>query len=320
MRAFPLPEQTQERAMTLHPFITALLGKMKERPALSAGTPADARAMVAAGRAVLGAGPALAEIRDLAVPTRGGSLRARLYRPEGSVHGLIVYLHGGGWMIGEIEDYDTLARTLAGESGCAVLLPDYRLAPEYPFPAGLEDAEDVLTYAARGTVELLGQSLPVVVGGDSAGANLATVALRRLRGSVEAVAQFLIYPVTDCDFERPSYGSYGAGLPLTRQDMIWFFRHYAPERFWSSPDIAPLRAGDLGGLPPALVTVAEYDVLADEGRAYADRLEQAGIRVTRRIAPGVTHGFIRLHNLFDTARDEVRAAAIFAAQVCRAAA
>lgn len=306
--------------MTLHPFITALLDKMKGRPALSAGTPADARVLVAAGRAVLGAGPPLAEVRDLAIPTRAGSLQARLYRPEGAVHGLIVYLHGGGWVIGEIDDYDVLGRTLAGRSGCAVLVPDYRLAPEHPFPAGLEDAEDVLTYAAHHVADLLGQPLPIVVGGDSAGANLAAVALRRLRGSIEVAAQFLIYPVTDSDFERPSYGAFGTGLPLTREDMVWFFRHYAPDGLWSCPDIAPLRAEDLGGLPPALITVAECDVLADEGRAYADRLEQAGVPVTRRTALGVTHGFIRLHNLFDTASEEVDAVAAFAARACRSTA
>ncbi|WP_439495250.1 alpha/beta hydrolase fold domain-containing protein [Bosea sp. (in: a-proteobacteria)] len=306
--------------MTLHPFIAAMLEQLKGRPALSAGTPGEVRAMIAAGRAVLGAGPDLARISDLSLPTRGGSIRARLYVPDGDVGGLVVYLHGGGWMIGEIEDYDTLARTLAAESGCAVLLPDYRLAPEHPFPAGLEDAEDVLAHAASRMPDLIGRAGRLVVCGDSAGANLATIAIRRLRGSADVAAQILIYPVTDCDFERPSYAAYGVGLPLTREDMVWFFRHYAPESLWSSPDIAPLRAHDLRGLPPTLVIVAECDVLADEGLAYADRLEQAGIDVTRRVAPGLTHGFIRLHNLVDVARDEVRAAAVFAAQACRVAA
>jgi acetyl esterase len=304
--------------MTLHPFITAMLEQLKGRPALSAGTPAEARAMVAAGRAVLGPGPDQAEIRDLSLPTRAGSIGARLYVPSESAAGLLVYLHGGGWVVGAIEDYDTLARTLAAESGCAVLLPDYRLAPEHPFPAGLEDAEDALAYAASNMPDLISLAGPLMVGGDSAGANLAAVAIRRLRGQVAVAAQVLIYPVADCDFERPSYAAYGAGLPLTRQDMLWFFRHYAPEALWASPDVAPLRAGDLRGLPPALVVLAECDVLADEGRAYADALERAGVAVTRRTAPGVTHGFIRLHNLFDVAREEVRAAASFAALACAA--
>lgn len=309
--------------MTLHPFIVAMLEQMKGRPALSAGTPADARAIVAATRAVLGSGPEMAEIRDLKLPTRAGSIQARLYRPqaqsEAEPKGLIVYLHGGGWVVGTIDDYDALARTLAAESGCAVLLPDYRLAPEHPFPAGLEDAEDALSYAARHVQALAGRSVPLVVAGDSAGANLATIAARRLLGTVELAAQILVYPVADSDFERPSYGAYGRGLPLARQDMIWFFRHYAPEALWSSPDIAALRAGDLSGLPPALVVLAECDVLADEGRAYADTLERAGVPVTRRMVPGVTHGFIRLHNLFDVARQEVAAVARFGASVCRRA-
>lgn len=303
--------------MTLHPFIAAMVEQLKGRPGLSAGTPEQTRAMVAAGRAVLGRGPDLPEIRDLDVPTRGGSVRARLYRRGDACRGLIVYLHGGGWVAGAIDDYDALARTLAAESGCAVLLPDYRLAPEHPFPAGLEDAEDVLAYAAQENPRLLGGALPIVVAGDSAGGNLATVAALRLRGSLDLAGQILIYPVTDCDFDRPSYEAYGAGLPLTRQDMIWFFRHYAPEAEWLSPRIAPLRAADLSGLPPTLVTFAECDVLADEGRAYADKLERAGVRVTCRPVAGMTHGFIRLHNLLDIAGDEVRAAASFAVAACR---
>lgn len=303
--------------MTLHPFIAAMLEQMKGRPGLSAGTPQQARAMVAASRPVLGEGPALAEVRDLEIPTRGGAIKARLFRPGPSPAGLIVYLHGGGWMIGTLNDYDALARTLAAESGCAVLLPDYRLAPEHPFPAGLEDAEDVLVRAALAGEALIGTSLPLVVAGDSAGGNLATVAALKLRGHVALAAQILIYPVADSDFERPSYHAFGKGLPLTRQDMVWFFHRYAPEHEWTSPRIAPLRADDLTGLPPTLIALAECDVLADEGRAYADALERAGIRVARREAAGVTHGFIRLHNLFDVARDEVKAAAAFARAACR---
>ncbi|SIR08754.1 alpha/beta hydrolase [Bosea sp. TND4EK4] len=306
--------------MTLHPFIAAMLEQLKGRPALSAGTPQQARAMVAASRPVLGEGPELANVRDLTVPTRGCAIKARLFRPGPSPAGLIVYLHGGGWMIGTLDDYDALARTLAAKSGCAVLLPDYRLAPEHPFPAGLEDVEDVLVHLAKAGEALLGATLPLVIAGDSAGGNLATVAALNLRGQVTLAAQILIYPVTDSDFERRSYVEYGTGLPLTRQDMVWFFRHYASESEWGSPQIAPLRADELGGLPPTLIALAECDVLADEGRAYADALERAGTRVTRRQAAGVTHGFIRLHNLLDVAREEMKAAAEFAQAACRDAA
>jgi acetyl esterase len=302
--------------MTLHPFIAAMLEQLKGRPALSAGSPEDARAMVAAARAVIGRGPAMAEVREIQIPTRAGSVAARLYRPSDAPAGLLVYLHGGGWVVGALDDYDALARTLAAQSGCAVLLPDYRLAPEHPFPAGLEDAVDAVLHART----LAGPEAPLLVAGDSAGANLAVVAARKLRGEVALAGQALIYPVADSDFDRPSYREYGAGLPLTRDDMVWFFRHYAPEALWTSPDIAPLRAAhDLAGLPPTLLVLAECDVLADEGRAFADALEGAGVQVARRTAEGVTHGFIRLHNLFDVAAREVEAVADFAARASRAA-
>jgi acetyl esterase len=291
--------------MTLHPFVAAMIAKQKEAgaPALSDGTPADARALVAAGRGGLGPGPDLAESRDLIVPTRSGTIPARLLVPHGAVSGLIVYLHGGGWVVGSIDDYDTLGRELAFRSGCAVLLPEYRLAPENPFPAPLHDAEDVFGWVAGAS--LLGTDLPLVVAGDSAGANLATVAARRLRGRIDPVLQLLIYPVTDSDFATPSYHAFAEGLPLTRRDMRWFFGHYAPEADHSSADISPLRAADLHGMPPALVVTAEHDVLCSEGEAYAERLAAAGVPVTARRYPGVAHGFLRLHNHFDTAHEAV---------------
>lgn len=304
--------------MPLHPFIEALLKQLAGRPAFSDGSPDDARALVAAGRAAIGPGPAMLAVRDLAVPGRAGGVPVRLFMPTESPSGVIVYLHGGGWVVGALDDFDTLARTLAVESGCAVVLVDYRLAPEHPFPAGLEDGEDVLRWVARQGEATFGARLPIVVAGDSAGANLAAVAARRLRGEVEIVLQGLVYPVADSDFTTASYERHGEGLTLTRADMAWFFRHYAPPALWSSPDISPLRAPDLSGLPPALVVVAEYDVLADEGAAYAARLREAGVVVTERHVAGATHGFIRLHTLFDVARAEVEALARAAAAACAA--
>jgi len=305
--------------MPLHPFIEKLLAQLAGRPALSAGSPDDARTMVAAGRAVLGKGPDMHEVRDLQIPTRSGTIQARLLKPSADVRGLIVYLHGGGWVVGAIEDFDTLGRTLAAESGCAVLLPDYRLAPEYPFPAGLEDTEDTFLHVSREITTLVGKRVPIVVAGDSAGGNLATVATRTLRGKADIALQVLIYPVTDFDLNTGSYKAHGEGLPLTTRDMEWFLRHYAPQDAWSRPEISPIRA-DLTGLPSALVITAEYDVLADEGIAYAKKLQQAGVPVTTRHVAGVTHGFIRLHNLFDVARDEINAMARHIAAACDKAA
>lgn len=302
--------------MAIHPFIQAMLAQLNERPAISAGSPEDARAMIAAGRAVLGAGPEMADVREIAIPSRDGDIPARLLVPHGDLVGVVVYVHGGGWVVGSVDDFDTLARTLAAESNCAVLLPDYRLAPEYRFPAPLEDTETALLFAQAQMPSLLGRKLPLVAAGDSAGANMIAVAARRLKGQLELALQVLIYPVTDCDFETPSYKRHGLGLVLSTDDMKWFFNHYAPESTWRSADISPLRSDDLAGLPPAVVTTAEYDVLADEGAAYAARLREAGVPVIERQVDGVTHGYIRLHNLLDVARDEVAALAANIRDAC----
>jgi len=291
--------------MPLHPFIIDMLEQLKGRPALSAGTVAEGRALLAAPTAALGPGPEMAQVRDFDLPTRAGSIPARLMIPEGTPRGIAVHLHGGGWALGSMAEFDACGRVLAQAGGCAVLLPDYRLVPEHPFPAGLEDAEDAILWAVRegGAAVGIGGPAPVAVSGDSAGGNLAAVAARRLRGRAPLAMQALIYPVTDCDFARPSYAAHGRGLPLTADDMAWFFDLYAPGALREGPDVSPLRADDLSGLPPALVMLAEYDVLHDEGAAYADALEAAGVPVTRERAEGLTHGFIRLHNVCPPARE-----------------
>lgn len=307
--------------MALHPFFAMMMESFAAagRPALSDGTPAQARALVAAGRAALGPGAEVGSIGDLSIPTRSGAIPARLVLPKTAPAGLVVYFHGGGWVIGELDDYEVLARHLATLSGCAVMLPDYRLAPEHPFPAGLEDCEDALLFAAGKVAEFCGASVPLVVAGDSAGANLGTVAARRLHGRVDPALQALLYPVADCDFDRPSYLAHGDGLPLTRRDMLWFFDHYAPRVRHGDPDIAPLRAPDLSGLPPAVIVTAEFDVLCDEGEAYANRLAAAGLPVTHRCAIGLPHGFARLHNHVAAADAEIYAVATAIAAACRQA-
>lgn len=293
--------------MALHPFIAAMLAKFAAdgRPALSAGSPDGARALLAATRPALGPGPEVGPIADVTIPSRGGDLPGRLLRPVGTPAGLIVYLHGGGWVLGALDDFEPLARLIVAESGCALLMPDYRLAPEHPFPAGLEDCEDALLFAAERCVEICGSETPLIVAGDSAGANLGTVAARRLKGRVDLALQALIYPVTDCDFDRPSYRDCSDGMPLTRADMVWFFTHYAAPDQWANPDIAPLRSEDLSGLPPALIVTAEYDVLRDEAEAYARKLEAAGVPVALKRVAGLTHGFARLHNHVAEARQAI---------------
>jgi acetyl esterase len=304
--------------LPLHPFVAALVEKMAGAPALSSGSPEDARALVAAGRVGLGVGPELDVVQNIKIPTRAGAISARLYAPAQPA-GVVAYIHGGGWVVGALDDYDTYARALADASGCMVILPDYRLAPEHPFPAGLQDVEDMLLWLKQGECTGIAPGLPLVVAGDSAGANLAAVAVRRLVGQVRPVLQVLNYPVTDCDFETPSYVEHGTGLPLTAADMRWFFSHYAPEPAWTDPDISPLRATSVASVPPALLLVAEYDVLADEGRAYAAKLQAAGITCTLTEVPGLTHGFVRLHNLLPEARTELELTATEIARACRVA-
>jgi acetyl esterase len=188
-----------------------------------------------------------------------------------------------------------------------------------PLSSPVEDAVDAVAWAARNLRRLAGREVPLVVAGDSAGGNLAAVAAAELRDDVEIALQVLVYPVTDHDFERPSYHAYASGGLLTRPDMMWFFDHYAPHGLRSDPRVSPLRLPDLAGLPPALVVTAEYDVLRDEGEDFARRLGEAGVPVTLRRYEGLPHGFIRLHNHVDTVAEAVSDIAGFIARTCREA-
>ena len=251
-----------------------------------------ARAVIAAGVAVFGKGPGVGEVSDCVIPTRDGSVAGRLFRPQTGTQGLIVYLHGGGWVVGTLDDYDALARNLVARSGCALLLVDYRLAPEHPFPEGLHDAQDAIVWACNSLVEFAG--LPLVVAGDSAGANLAIVANLALKDTVKPALQVLFYPVTDMPARSGSYEAYGStSYPLTARDMEWFLAHYAGPGAAPNPRIAPMRTPSLAGSPPSWIATAEYDVLRDEGDAYARRLQAAGIATVSRCASGMNHGFLK---------------------------
>jgi acetyl esterase len=287
--------------MPLHPFVKAMLenGRTQNRPAVSDGSPQDARDMVARTVELVGRGPDVGDVCALEIPSRVGSVGARLIRSQRPEQGLIVYLHGGGWVCGNLDYADIVARNLVRYSECAALVVDYRLAPEYPFPAGLEDCEDAIIWAYREMPALLGSRLALVVAGDSAGGNLCAVATASLRGQIDCALQVLFYPITDSDATRPSYRHYAEGLPLTRKDMQWFFGLYAPEGLWTDPRIAPLRQPDLAGCPPTWIVTAEYDVLRDEGEAYAQRLSEAGVPVEIRRAEALAHGFVTLPNLVE---------------------
>jgi len=240
------------------------------------------------------------EVRDLALPTRSGSIPARLFRPRRLCDGILVYFHGGGWVAGSVEGFDNLARFLAVNSGCAVLSVEYRLAPEHPFPSGLEDAEDAIRWAFACREELTGSKGRLLVGGDSAGGNLALVSSLELSSDVPIALQILFYPVADCDFSRPSYIEHGSGLPLTGDDMRWFFERYASKEDWINPRISPLR-GSLSKAPPTWLGLAQNDVLLSEGLLLGKALQEAGVSLQLQVYQDLTHGFARWFNHVDSA-------------------
>jgi acetyl esterase len=232
-----------------------------------------------------------------------GPLRLRIYRPD--VPGplpLLVWLHGGGWVVGSLDSHDPVCRHLAVATPCCVVAPAYRLAPEHPFPAAVEDAWAALEWTAHEGAELGGDASRLVVGGDSAGGNLATVVARHARDrGLPLALQLLAYPVTDIDLDSASYLEHGSGLNLTRAKMAWYWDKYLAGGDGAHPDASPLRADDLSGLAPAVVQTAEYDPLLSEGEAYAQRLTDADVAVTLTRYDGMIHGFLRMPALTPTA-------------------
>lgn len=219
-------------------------------------------------------------------------LDARLYRPSAAAArpALLVYFHGGGWVCGSVASHDPFCRLLAECAGVAVLSVEYRLAPEHPYPAPLDDALAALAWAASHAQELGCEGL--AIGGDSAGANLAAVTANRLGGSIPLRAQMLLYPVTDHpDGGHASYEENASGYGLEASSMRWFWRQYADGVPADDPGISPLREAALPLLPPTLVASAEYDVLRDEAIAYARKLRDAGVAVTHLHAPDMQHNF-----------------------------
>jgi acetyl esterase/lipase len=286
--------------MAVDPATRALLDEMAGagRKPLHELTPEEARGLGKAWAAMAGPGPAMLIAEDHEVSVTGGTITARVLVPPQGARGVIVYLHGGGWVIGRIDEFDTLARKLAERTSCAVVLVDYRLAPEHRYPTAVEDSYAALEWTAGRLQKITGrENVPLIVAGDSAGGNLAAVVAQRARdrGGPLIALQVLIYPVMDADFDRPSYVDPENQLLLTRESMVWFWDHYAPEvSRRSEPDASPFQVGSVEGLPPAVVLTAEHDVLRDEGEAYAERLTQAGIAVDFKRHAGQTHGFFTL--------------------------
>jgi acetyl esterase len=255
-----------------------------------------------------GPGEPVAEVRDLAIPGPAGDIPVRMYRPEGEGPlPVLVWLHGGGWAVGTLDTFDTTLRALANASGALALSVDYRLAPEHPFPAAVDDALAAVRWASACAAELGGDPARIAVGGDSAGGNLATVAARHLRGEVDLRLQVLVYPVTDGGVNTPSYREFSERFGLTAATMQRYWDLYIDGGDAMDPDASPLRADDLAGMAPAFVLLADHDVLRDEGRAYAAALEEAGVPVDLRTQQGTIHGFLRWLAATDVAREAVDA-------------
>jgi acetyl esterase len=283
--------------MPVDPQIQALLDMGAGVPATNTLSVAQARAQYE-GRTRLMAQPAAVDaVKERVLQGPGGDLRLRIYRPPGDgPFPLLAFFHGSGFVLCSLNTHDGMCRNLCGGAGCVVVSVDYRLAPEHKYPAGLDDCVFATRWIADHAGELEGDAQRLVVGGDSAGGNLAAAAALRLRdqGGPRLVGQLLIYPVTD--YHTPGTASYrenAEGYGLTYDTMVWFWDHYLADAAQAAdPYVSPLRASDLAKLPPALVQTAEYDPLRDEGDAYAAKLRAAGTQAKLSRWDGMNHGFL----------------------------
>jgi acetyl esterase len=298
--------------MAVDPQVQAVVERLESEPQ-PAVDPEDHVALLAAARAfhersaawLSGDGEAVASVEDLEAPTPTGALPLRVYRPSDEPGlPIVVYFHGGGWIIGTLDSYDAVCRALANASGAIVVSAGYRLAPESPFPGPVRDADAALAWAAQHGAGAGGDPSRIAIAGDSAGGNLAAVAARRARdgGGPQLRMQMLAYPATDAAMDSASYSEFAGGPNLTREEMVLSWGLYLGDAARADPDVSPLHAQDLGGLPPALVITAENDVLRDEGEAYAARLERAGVQAHLSRYDGMAHGFFRWLAQVDASR------------------
>lgn len=269
----------------------------------------ELRAMINTMSAMQSQPEEVAQVDNRHIQGPAGALPVRIYTPAGAgPFPLLVFFHGGGWVIGSLESHDATCRALTNAVPAVVVSVDYRLAPEHPFPAAADDAYAATQWAADHAGALNGEARRLAVAGDSAGGNLAAVValMARDRGGPKLAQQVLIYPVTNASFDTVSYLENGNGYFLTRDMMMWFWNHYAASPVARSHAYAsPLRANDLRGVAPAFILTAEYDPLRDEGEAYAARLRESGVAAQLHRYDGMFHGFFGMSAMFPQSKQAI---------------
>ena len=258
-------------------------------------------------------GPEVGQVEDRTIPGPDGEIPVRIYTPPGSGNDSgpfpgLVWFHGGGWVVGDLDSADSTARHLCVGADCVVVSVDYRLAPDTKFPGPAEDCYAATQWLAANAESLNVDPARIATGGDSAGGNLSAAIslMSRDRGGCNLVFQLLVYPVTERSFDTVSYVENGEGYSLSRDGMIWYWEHYlADAADAANPYAAPAQAADLSGLPPALVITAEYDPLRDEGEAYAQKLTAAGTPTVCTRYDGMIHGFFGMSAVVDKAKQAV---------------
>ncbi|MFB2973869.1 alpha/beta hydrolase [Aerosakkonema sp. BLCC-F183] len=296
----PLDRQVEE--------FLRLIAQM-ELPRLSTLDPVQARELAAKLRGKPLRPLALARVENRTIPGPDSEIPIRIYVPNGNApFPVVVFFHGGGWVLGNLDAMDSTCRSLAKDVGCIVVSVDYRLAPEHKFPAAVEDAYAATMWVANNAGVINADRDRIAVVGDSAGGNLAAAValMARDRGQPALTYQVLIYPVTQYDFDTNSYREYAEGFGLSKAEMIWFWQHYlANAADGQNPYASPLLAQDLSNLPPALIITAECDVLRDEAQAYAVRLQSAGVSVQLKQYDGMIHGFVGMAQVIDAGKKAI---------------
>lgn len=292
----------------MHPQVKTFLAALaaENRPPWEEMPPSKARELFASFKTVFGEGPTLHRVEDRTV---AGHVPVRAYWPTDEENlPVVVYYHGGGWVLGNLDTHDSLCRQLASEAECVVIAVDYRLAPDAKFPAAFDDSFAATAYVAEHHDEFSIDPARLVVAGDSAGGNLAAaVAIRAAEVGTPAIhSQVLIYPVVEPNFDSDSYLAHADGFGLTRKTMMWFWEQYVGSDMNTSSHYAiPTLAANQASLPPAHFVLAQLDVLLSEGQAYAERLQAAGVPTTIRHYEGMIHGFVHFSGFFDVGKQAV---------------